>query len=573
MKLEEISNTKMLVPIKPIKKRKNKKKKIVKIIFLIFVCAIFLKCLAALKKQNDKENFLNNLNFMGIEIEKEIGKDLMEIDYIDNLICSITYPEIGTEEIDSLIREIITNLKNNFILMYRSNDDNKEHYFQYIIYETYLAPENKFSLILNEVQIVNESNVISEKVYIYVFDLATGKIINNSDIFIDGYAKEITNILTELFESDEYYKNNVYNEYKAILKDSDYKIAITNESILIYFDKYEIMPGNFGIVKIELPYDDINDFLLINKEDKLIPPMQEESGDAIENNDDLISGDSNTENIRYAISEVNVRAEQSVYSKKLGVLQEGEKITIIEEGKDWTKVYYNEAEAYIKAEYLSKTKVNHNIIEFNIKDRGIDPTKPMVALTYDDGPNPKSTPRILDTLEQYGVVATFFDLGQLVNTYPDIVRREEESDCEVGNHTYSHVNLNILTEEELQLEIQKSEAAFENALGHKTTLFRPAYGNTNATVKQIVEYPLITWNVDSLDWKTRNKNKILAEIRKTKDLDGKIILMHSIYESTADATEVLVPELLEQGYQLVTISELAYYKGKTLETGKVYTGF
>ena len=198
----------------------------------------------------------------------------------------------------------------------------------------------------------------------------------------------------------------------------------------------------------------------------------------------------------------------------------------------------------------------------------------MVALTYDDGPNPISTPRILDTLEKYGVVATFFDLGQLVNTYPDIVRREEHIGCEVGSHTYSHKNLNTLTDEQIQTEIKKSELAFEKALGHNVKLLRPPYGNANLKVKENVEYPLIKWNVDSLDWKSRNKDKILKQIRQRVNYDGDIILMHSIYGSTADATEVLVPELIEQGYQLVTVSELAFYRGNSvLKTGMDYTDF
>lgn len=333
------------------------------------------------------------------------------------------------------------------------------------------------------------------------------------------------------------------------------------------------MPGSYGIVKVEIPYDKMKDYLVINEENKAIPPIENVSGDLIDSANEESGETINKENIRYASAIVNVRADATINSKKLGTLKEGEPITIIENLGEWTKVLYHGEEAYVKSDYLSRKKLMHETVELNIKDRGIDPSKPMVAITYDDGPNPVATPRILDTLEKYNAVATFFDLGQLVNTYPAIVRREEALNCEVGNHTYSHANLNILSEEELESEIQKSEAAFEKVLGHKTTLFRPAYGNANMTVKEIVNYPLITWNVDSLDWKSRNKNKILEEIRRIQNYDGKIILLHSIYESTADATEVLVPELIEKGYQLVTVSELAYYKGKTLETGKVYRNF
>ena len=110
-------------------------------------------------------------------------------------------------------------------------------------------------------------------------------------------------------------------------------------------------------------------------------------------------------------------------------------------------------------------------------------------------------------------------------------------------------------------------------LGHDVSLLRPPYGNANDLVKSNIPYPLIHWNVDTLDWKTKNKDAIISEVRKIDNLDGKIVLFHSIYETTADAIEVIVPELINQGYQLVTISEMAYYKGETLNPGQKYYGF
>lgn len=562
----------------------SKKRIVLTIIFALLIIVMFIYFgLYFFQKQValDKEReYIKDLNFMGIESEREIGKDLMEIDYIDNLTYSITYPEIGIEEIDTQIKDIITKLKDDFVLTYRSYEGDKTIYSDYIIYETYLAPDDKFSLILTESQLANNANVIFEKVYIYIFDLKTNELVSYDDIFTDGYNDEVTNCLIDFFDNDEKYKDIVSLDYSKILNNKKYKIAIKNSGILVYFDKYEILPGSYGIVKVEIDYEKLKDYLKINEEDKVLPPN---SGDILtsgetNNTETVPSGDVENiipsgDNIRYATATVNIREQPTVNSKRLGSLKDGESITIISELEGWTKVYYNDGEGYINSNYLSKVKVIHKVVELNIVDRGIDPTKPMVAITYDDGPNPISTPRILDTLEKYGAVATFFDLGQLVNSYPNIVKREEEIGCEVGSHTYSHRNLNSLSEDAIRSEITKSETAIENALGHKPTLVRPPYGNANSFVKQIVEYPLINWNVDSLDWKSRNKNKILEQIRKTKNFDGKIILLHSIYGTTADATEVLVPELIDQGYQLVTVSELAYYKGKQLETGKVYTNF
>ena len=197
-----------------------------------------------------------------------------------------------------------------------------------------------------------------------------------------------------------------------------------------------------------------------------------------------------------------------------------------------------------------------------------------LSFTFDDGPNPIATPRILDTLEQYGVVATFFDLGNLVERFPEITKREEEIGCTVGSHSYAHQNMIKLSPEEVREDLRKANEAFQKALGHSPILYRPPYGNINVTQKEEIDCPFITWNVDSLDWKLKNKNKNLAQIRKTANLDGHIVLMHSIYNTTADTVEVLVPELLEKGYQLVTVQELAYYKkGINLRTRNVYNGF
>lgn len=280
----------------------------------------------------------------------------------------------------------------------------------------------------------------------------------------------------------------------------------------------------------------------------------------------------------YALATVNVRDSDSIHAKKIGSLNYGDGINRIGIGKNgWSKVKYKNNIAYISSEYLSKDKpkpIEHHDVEISVDGkRKIDPNKPMVALTFDDGPNPTATPRILDTLEKYKAVATFFDLGINMRNYPNITKREKAIGCEIGSHTYSHKNLDKLSEKEIQDDIKAAASIYENTLGEKLKLVRPPYGNANNTVKATLDYALINWDVDTLDWKTRNVDSILKEIRNYKSLDGRIILMHSIYNSTADAVEKLVPELINKGYQLVTVSELAKYKGYKLQTGTIYYNF
>lgn len=225
----------------------------------------------------------------------------------------------------------------------------------------------------------------------------------------------------------------------------------------------------------------------------------------------------------------------------------------------------------IEAPPVVEEEATDPIVSGEKVEREIDAEKPMIALTFDDGPRPVYTERILDALEKNNVVATFFDLGKLVEAYPKTVKRELALGCEVGSHSYSHKNFNVLSAEEIAKDIKLTAEAFQNAAGFEPTIFRPPYGNCNDFVKAHIPLAMVTWSVDTLDWKSKNADAIMKVIRSEGNLDGKVILMHGIYETSAEATERLVPYLLKQGYQLVTVSELAQYKhGAQLEAGKLY---
>ena len=205
----------------------------------------------------------------------------------------------------------------------------------------------------------------------------------------------------------------------------------------------------------------------------------------------------------------------------------------------------------------------------NIKAELTD--RKMVALTFDDGPNPVHTNAILNILEKYDARATFFDLGYLVEKYPDVVKREAALGCEVASHSYDHSNFNKLTPAQITADVKRTDAAFQKALGKSPASFRPPYGNCNESVKGYIPLPIYLWSVDTLDWKNRNANSIVNEVKKFSNLDGKVILLHGIYSSTAEATAILVPYLQEQGYELVTVSELVAAKhGETPENSKIY---
>ena len=202
-------------------------------------------------------------------------------------------------------------------------------------------------------------------------------------------------------------------------------------------------------------------------------------------------------------------------------------------------------------------------------NRQIDPQKPMIALTFDDGPHYEYTNNILDALEKYNGVATFFVLGSRAEKNKGIIKRIAQGGNQIGNHTYDHKQLTKLGGKEMIDDLTKTSDIIQDITSIRPSLLRPTYGNINDNVKLYADAPLILWSIDTLDWKSRNKQKIVnAALKKVRN--GDIILMHDIYKTTAMAAEVIIKELSSRGYQLVTIEELYEAKGVDLLKGKVY---
>ena len=204
--------------------------------------------------------------------------------------------------------------------------------------------------------------------------------------------------------------------------------------------------------------------------------------------------------------------------------------------------------------------------------RVIDPSRPMVALTYDDGPQPSVGNRIMDCMAQYGGRATFFMVGERVGSYTSEVRRMVAEGHEVANHSMNHKYLQKQGVAEIQAQVNQCNDAIEAACGVRPRLMRLPGGNYNATVLANTHMPMIQWNIDTKDWKTKNAQQTIQTVL-SQVKDGDIILMHELYGATGDASMQLIPELTNRGFQLVTVSEMAAAKGYTLEAGKLYSSF
>lgn len=202
----------------------------------------------------------------------------------------------------------------------------------------------------------------------------------------------------------------------------------------------------------------------------------------------------------------------------------------------------------------------------------IDPTQPMLALTFDDGPS-EETARILAVLDQYNGHATFCVQGYKVEEFAPTVRRAVAQGNEIASHTWNHKKLTELSAKNVRSQLERTnEAVAQAADGYQVKVLRCPYGSFGKTVRSVcaeLDMIIASWELDTLDWSTRSTNKTYRAIMKGAK-NGCIVLCHDIYGTTASAIEKAVPELVAQGYQLVTVSELLSFHKDGITPGTVY---
>lgn len=240
---------------------------------------------------------------------------------------------------------------------------------------------------------------------------------------------------------------------------------------------------------------------------------------------------------------------------------------------------YAELGGMLSADIDRKNKENDIISEpdeseeqVKIPDMGeIDPDKPMVAITFDDGPG-AYTDRLLDILQRYNAKATFFVMGYKIDQRPETVQRIAAEGHEIGGHSWNHKELTKLTDKEISSQLTRTRNKIEDVTGVKPALMRPPYGSYNDKVRAVAKklgISAINWNVDTLDWKYKDADYVYdAAMKKLKD--GNIILFHDIHPTTVDAMEKIIPALIEEGYQLVTVSQLLTADGSEIVPGALY---
>lgn len=232
----------------------------------------------------------------------------------------------------------------------------------------------------------------------------------------------------------------------------------------------------------------------------------------------------------------------------------------------------------LKPEYINKEK-NKNEKKEPIPKRKIvklpkqsafNPNQKAIALTFDDGPNPSTTSKILTALKENKGHATFFVLGSRVQYYPDMLSKIRKGGNEIGNHSYSHPLLTRLPLKQAVKQVEETQQIIEKASGFTPTHFRPPYGGTNGQINAAVNMKVTLWDVDPEDWKYRNSQYVASYIL-THASSGETVLMHDIYDTSANAAVTIIKELTKQGYQLLTVSELEQWKEARAKKGELNT--
>ena len=201
----------------------------------------------------------------------------------------------------------------------------------------------------------------------------------------------------------------------------------------------------------------------------------------------------------------------------------------------------------------------------------INPAKKQIANTFDDGPG-AYTDRLSGILEDNLAHSTFFMLGKNINYYKDVVLKLYQNGNEIGYHSYAHKNFLRQEISEIQSEFNESNEILKSIIGEGFTLTRPPYGSINSDIKKSLDTTFILWNIDTEDWRHKDA-QYLTNYVMDNVFEGAIILFHDIHKTSVDTIEKLLPLLYVEGYQLVTVSDLANINGVTLENHQTYRYF
>lgn len=233
---------------------------------------------------------------------------------------------------------------------------------------------------------------------------------------------------------------------------------------------------------------------------------------------------------------------------------------------------YDELIGIIKSEYLKNTNTNEEnqtITKRNLKEFS---NKKLIAFTFDDGPSYQATNKLLDNLDKYNARVTFFVMGNRVKQYADTIKKAHDMGNLIGSHTFSHKNLFKLNKFQIISEIRNTNDNIKEIINKEPLFLRPPYGNINSAIKDLANMYTILWDLDTEDWKYKDKDRISNYIVENAH-DGAIVLLHDLYSTSVDGALDAMEKLQNQGYAFVTIEEMALLKNTELDKEKSYHHF
>lgn len=409
--------------------------------------------------------------FPGIRIVTDISND-------DTMPYAIQYPQTEYDDLNESILHYITVSKDRYITAMRlktnaEKDETKSGELN-ISFETYPYKDHYYSFVLTQ-HFSTDSDTYETSIQTFFFNNETGEILTIRTLLNQDLASLETfsnHVRSQILENVEY-KGQLSKDAMLAKTEPKWRLfqrfAIQDESLVIYFDKGEIIDPAVGVPTVVMPLSYLN------------PLLAEQFQEQMASADTIVSDKENQKEIK------------------------------------------------------------------------------RVALTFDDGPDPKATKQILQLLDKYDAKATFFMLGSRVQYYPDIAKEVYDAGHEIGNHSWSHPMLTKLSSKQVLEEFNSTEKAIMQAIGKPATVFRPPYGATNQRVNGLIPTPVVNWSIDTLDWKHRDASKLLPSVKNHMH-NNAIILMHDIHISTAEGLEPVLQYLQNEGYQFVTVSEILPYR-------------
>ncbi|MGG0644675.1 polysaccharide deacetylase family protein [Sporosarcina gallistercoris] len=462
---------------------------------------------SAISQSSDKDAVVvdkSDSKYEGIKIITETSNDPLGK-------YAIQYPQSKNEEFNNHVSTYIHQAKKNYLQAIRNVEieNNKRKSELNISYETHVDKKGNYSFVLMNNEYLQGQKRLSE-IESFHLNSKSGEQLDIQTVFKEDTTtlQKITDRVREKIQHSEKLSEGLILDKMQIRTEPEWKnfenFAISEKFMFFYFESGSLKDVKAGPQIAMIPIGDMNDLL---KPEYQVVSASPTSGDEDNQSDTSKKEDSTGEkDLESEADNVNGKEEQESGNEK----------------------------SPTQAEKTGEKKI---------------------ALTFDDGPDPKSTIQILETLKKYNAKATFFMLGSRVEYYQDAAKAVKASGHEIGNHSWNHPDLSKMPLAKALEEINRTTDIIQKVTGEKPTVFRPPYGAyTDQLSKQRIP-PIVLWNVDTLDWKYRDSTKLLEEVKKSTK-DGSTILMHDIHQSTADGLDNVMAYLKSQGYKFVTVSEL-----------------